>query len=418
MTSDAVVHAPRRRAILALPACIAVVLGLTGVVAVRPAEATSTPVVADPASSSALQKAADAVVEAGAIGQLSRVDDGLRVIRATSGRADRATGRSLRNDDRFEIGSNTKTMIATVSLQLVAEGRLRLDEPVGNLLPGTNSASSGGNAITLRMLLQHTSGLYSYTDPAFMAGVIAHPRARHRPEQLVAAALRHPLTFAPGTGWAYSDTNYLMVGMILQRVTGRTPADLIRDRIARPLGLRHTYLLTGAESDTGPGYAHGYLGTFTGPTTQPTIHYTDVSTWALGSFAGTAGGVVSTAPELSRFLSALLGGRLLPPAQLAAMKTTVSAGAGTGIDYGLGIMRTDTPCGTVWGHTGSTFGHDSYMFGSADGRRTMVIDTTTDTELNARSPGSNPIKDAMAAAVGSASLTAVCTMFGEAVPAA
>jgi D-alanyl-D-alanine carboxypeptidase len=268
------------------------------------------------------------------------------------------------------------------------------------------------------MLLQHTSGLYSYTDPAFMTGVLAHPRATYRPEQLVAAALRHPLTFAPGTGWAYSDTDYIVVGMILRRVTGRTPAVLIRDRIARPLGLRHTYLVTGAESDTGPGYAHGYMGTFIGPSTQPTIHYTDVSTWALGSFAGTAGAVVSTAPELSRFLSALLGGRLLPPAQSAAMKTTVSAGAGTGIDYGLGIMRTDTPCGTVWGHTGSTFGHDSYVFGSADGRRTMVIDTTTDTELNAQSPGSNPIKAAMAAAAGNASVTAACTMFDKPVPAA
>ncbi|GIF26705.1 CubicO group peptidase (beta-lactamase class C family) [Actinoplanes tereljensis] len=239
MTSDAVVYTPRRRAVVALFASIAVALGLTGAAAVRPSEATSTPAAVDPASSSALQKAADAVVEAGAVGQLSRVDDGLRIVRAASGRADRVTGRFLRADDRFEIGSNTKTMIATIALQLVAEGRLRLDDPVGEVLPGT-----GGKAITLRMLLQHTSGLYSYTDPAFMTGVIAHPGARYRPEQLVAAALRHPLTFAPGTGWAYSDTDYIVVGMILRRVTGRTPAELIRDRIARPLGLRHTYLLT------------------------------------------------------------------------------------------------------------------------------------------------------------------------------
>jgi D-alanyl-D-alanine carboxypeptidase len=399
------------------PACIAAVLGLIGAAAVPVSAATSGSAVIVPASSSALRKAADAVVEAGAVGQLSRVGDGRRVTQAASGRADRATGRPLRSNDQFEIGSNTKTMIATVALQLVAEGRLHLDDSVQKLLPGTIPAAAGGNAITLRMLLQHTSGLYSYTDPAFMSAVIAHPRADYRPEQLVAAALRHPLTFAPGTGWAYSDTDYIVVGMILRRATGRTPADLIRDRIARPLGLRHTYLVTGAASDTGPGYAHGYMGTFTGPPTQPTIHYTDVSTWALGSFAGTAGAVVSTAPELSRFLSALLGGRLLPPAQLAAMKTTVSAGAGTGIDYGLGILRTDTPCGTVWGHTGSTFGHDSYMFGSADGHRTLIIDTTTDTELNAQSPGSNPIKDAIATAEGTASLTAACAMFDEPVPA-
>jgi D-alanyl-D-alanine carboxypeptidase len=416
MTSDAFVRTPRRRAIWALSTCIAALLGLTGAAVVPGSAAGSGPAVVAPASSSALRKAADAVVEAGAIGQLSRVDDGRRVTRATSGRADRATDRPLRDNDRFEIGSNTKTMIATVALQLVAEGRLHLDDSVRKLLPGTVPASSGGDAITLRMLLQHTSGLYSYTDPAFMTAVIAHPRANYRPEQLVAAALEHPLTFAPGTGWAYSDTDYIVVGMILRRVTGRTPADLIRDRIARPLGLRHTYLVTGAESNTGPGYAHGYMATFTGPSTRPTIHYTDVSSWALGRFAGTAGAVVSTAPDLSRFLSALLSGRLLPPAQLAEMKTTVSAGAGTGLDYGLGIMRTDTPCGEVWGHTGSTFGHDSYMFGSADGRRTLVIDTTTDTELNAQSPEPNPVKEAMAAAEGTASLTAACEMFDEPVP--
>jgi D-alanyl-D-alanine carboxypeptidase len=392
------------------------VLGLTGAAVVPVAAATSHPAAVAPASSSALQKAADAVVKAGAIGQLSRVDDGRRVTQATSGRADRVTDRPLRNNDRFEIGSNTKTMIATVALQLVGEGKIHLDDSVRKLLPGVIPAASGGNTITLRMLLQHTSGLYSYTDPAFMTAVIAHPRARYRPEQLVAAALQHPLTFAPGTGWAYSDTGYIVVGMILHRVTGRTPADLIRDRIARPLGLQHTYMVTGATPYTGPGYAHGYMATFTGPSTRPTIHYTDVSTWALGSFAGTAGAIVSTAPDLSRFLSALLSGGLLPPAQLAAMKTTVSTGAGTGLDYGLGIMRTDTPCGPVWGHTGSTFGHDSYMFGSADGQRTLIIDTPTDTELNAQTPGPNAIKDAMATAEGTASLTAACQMFGQPIP--
>lgn len=361
-----------------------------------------------------MQQTADAVVTAGAIGHLTRVDDGHHITRATAGLADRTTGRPLHNTDQFEIGSTTKTMIATITLQLVAEGRLHLDDPIDTLLPGTVPTGSGASTITLRMLLQHTSGLYSYTDPAFMSAVIAHPHTRYRPEQLLAAALTHPLTFAPGTGWAYSDTDYIAIGLILHQVTGKTPAALIRDRITRPLGLRHTYLVTDTAHHTGAGYAHGYMATFTGPSNDPTIHYTDVATWALGRFAGTAGAVVSTAPDLSRFLSALLSGRLLPPAQLTAMTTTVPSGAG--YDYGLGLMRVDSPCGPVWGHAGATFGHDSYAFASADGHRTLIIDTTTDTELNAQSPGPNAIKDAIAAAEGNATLTAVCQMYGKPIP--
>ena len=168
-----------------ISACLAAVVAVPGSVAAAAAV---------PPHDAHLQETADAVVAARG-GRLFR--PGRRrpaAVQAVSGRADRGTGRRLRGDDQFEIGSNTKTMIATIALQLVAEGRLRLDDPVRTLLPGVVPAAVGGEVITLRMLLQHTSGLYSYTDRAFMTALVAHPRAVYSPERLIAAALAHPST--------------------------------------------------------------------------------------------------------------------------------------------------------------------------------------------------------------------------------
>ncbi|HET9654727.1 MAG TPA: serine hydrolase domain-containing protein, partial [Kineosporiaceae bacterium] len=251
----------------------------------------------------------------------------------------------------------------------------------------------------------------NYTDQAFMEAVVADPARAWAPEEIVAIATKHQPTFAPGTGWAYSNTNYIVVGMILRKVTGTSPADLVQQRIARPLGLHRTYLPTLTARHTGPGYAHGYLAT----PDATTFQYTDVSGWAIGGWAGTAGAMISTPRELSRFFSALLGGKLLPAAQLTQMRTLVPFPAGSGATggYGLGLQRVDTPCGTAWGHGGGTLGHRSTVLFSADGRRAIVTDMTTSLDPRATP---NAAVDKATAAATAADLTAICQMFGKPVP--
>ncbi|MFN8075769.1 MAG: serine hydrolase domain-containing protein [Kineosporiaceae bacterium] len=359
-----------------------------------------------------LVAASRGVVEAGSVGHLALVGDGRRVTGVATGLADRATGRPLRLDDQFEIGSNTKTFTAVLALQLVARGELGLDDTVEHHLPGV---VPGGDAITVRMLLQHTSGLYSFTgDEPFFRSLLADPRRVWTPEQLVAIATSHDPTFPPGQGWSYSNTNYIVAGMIIEKVSGRELPDLVRDRIARPLGLRHTELLRGAAPRIGPGYAHGYLIAFD-DAGRPEA-WTDVSDGALGGWAGAAGAVLSTPAELARFYSALLQGRLLPKAQLAQMQTTVPLPDGFGPypgGYGLGLIRTETPCGTVWGHGGDTLGHHSTVALTADGRRFAITDTTSGPNpLDGPTPPAQKLADAM----GHAEEAAVCAMVGKPVP--
>jgi D-alanyl-D-alanine carboxypeptidase len=398
--------ARRRRVWLAGAAACAMLLTSIGVVA--PAGAATTTSRAR-AAASPLQSRADAVVAAGIVGYVARVDDGTRVTTAVAGLADRATGRRLGPDDQFEIGSNTKTFMATLTLQLVAKGKLSLTDTVEQHLPGL---VPNGDKITLKMLLQHTSGLSDYTDEAFAETVLADPTRVWTPQELVALATKHQPTFAPGTSWAYSNTNYILVGMILRKVTGTSPADLVQQRIARPLGLHRTYLPTPTAKHTGPGYAHGYLATPDGAT----FRYTDVSGWALGGWAGTAGAMISTPSELSRFFSALLGGKLLPAAQLTQMRTLVPfpASFGSKGGYGLGLQRVDTPCGPAWGHGGGIFGHVSTALFSADGRRATVTDATT--MFDPRTTPNAAVDKAITAAIA-ADQTAVCQMFGKPLPA-
>jgi len=358
-----------------------------------------------------LEPATRAVVAAGAVGHVAYVDDGRRVAVAVAGLADRATGRALRPDDQFEIGSNTKTFVSVLALQLVARGQLKLTDSVEKVLPGV---VPGGDRVTVKMLLQHTSGLFNYTaDEPFFQSVLADPKRVWTPAELVAVAVRHRPDFAPGTSWNYSNTNYVLVGMIVEKVAGHPVADLIEHRIARPLGLTHTYLATTTATNTGRGYAHGYVGSFTGA--RPA--YTDVSGWALGGWAGTAGAVISTPAELARFFSAVLAGRLLPPAQLAAMQQTVPLPkdfGGVVGGYGLGLMRIETPCGTVWGHGGDTLGHHSTAVTTPDGRGAAVTDTTTEPSSV---DGPNPKALALVAASGRAELVGICRMLGKPVPA-
>ncbi|MFJ2623571.1 serine hydrolase domain-containing protein [Streptomyces sp. NPDC087532] len=272
----------------------------------------------------------------------------------------RSTGPGIRRADRFRAGSITKTFVATVVLQLVREGRLRLSDPVERLLPGLiHGNGNDGRRISLRALLSHTSGLYDYT-----ADASAHPVSAAATVRL---ALTHRPTNAPGR-YAYSNTNYVVLGLVVRRVTGHDYATEIRRRIITPLRLTGTSL-PGARTALPAPHGRG----FTRDPADGSLH--DV-TGLDPRMAGAAGELVSTLTDLNRFYAALLGGRLLAPAQLAALLNT---GATHGV-YGLGVYPQKLSCGTtVWGHNGRIAGSYVRTATTRDGRHTLTFRVDTDT---------------------------------------
>ncbi|GAB6899040.1 serine hydrolase domain-containing protein [Kineosporia succinea] len=348
------------------------------------------------------------VLGTGAPGYLARIDNGRRVSTTTAGLADISTGRKLRAGDQFEIGSNTKTFMSTLTLQLVDQGRVGLDQPVQKYLPGV--VPNGAN-ITVRMLLNHTSGLFSYTgDEAFFARLTSEPEHVFTEQELLDVAFSHDPDFAPGTSWNYSNTNYTLIGLILQKQTGKSLAQLVQQRIVAPLGLRHTYFADPYATNTGKGYAHGYAVGFTGE--RPT--YTDTSAWPIGGWGGAAGAVVSDADDTATFFSAVLSGKLFSQKQLNQMKQTVDVPADYPIrgGYGLGIFEIESACGPVWGHGGDTLGHHSTAIATADGRRTAVSDTTAEPGDTTETDGATRFAQVAFAAQD----VTACRMLGKPVP--
>ena len=355
-----------------------------------------------------LQQSAQAVVDAGPVGYLTRVNAAAGVRSATAGLADRSTHRRLKNKDQYEAGSQTKTFVAALTLQLVAEKKVALDAPIERYLPGV---VPNGMNITVRMLLQHTSGLFNYTnDSDFIVRAIGEPNTPIPVKEILETAFSHPANFAPGTDWSYSNTGYVVLGQMLEKVTHRPFGDLLQRRIAKPLRLRDTYLADPFAENTGPGFAHAYIGDLS----TDTAEYIDTAGWSL-SWASSAGAVVSTARDLSTFYSALLSGKVLPKAQLAQMRTTVDVSEEMGVPsgYGLGVYWMETPCGTIWGHDGATFGSASTTFTTPDGKHSYASDVTTRLYAADRA---DPRLQAFAVAYGRAQLTAICAMSGQPFP--
>lgn len=320
-----------------------------------------------------------AVAQSGATGVLAEVTTARGQQRARAGVANVDTGAPVPLDAEFRIGSATKTFIATVILQLVGEHRMSLDDTVAHWLPGVVSGNGNdGGRITVRELLQHTSGIYNYTDdfPALTstAAFEAHRFDNYTAAQLVAIAMRHAPLFAPGTSWSYSNTNYVLAGMIINRVTGQSWAQQVNERIIAPLGLRHT-ITPGADPFVPGPHAEGYSDFGAGPTV-------DVTVWNTTA-ADAAGSMISTTDDLSRFYRALLGGRLLRPAQLAEMETTVPAPdldpVTSGARYGLGLGWLPASCGGgYYSHGGDVPGYHTRDGVTADGQRTVVVSVTGD----------------------------------------
>jgi D-alanyl-D-alanine carboxypeptidase len=350
---------------------LAAVLAAAAVVAV--------PAVPVAARTDGLHDQVAAIQRTGTTGVLAEVTDGRRQQRARAGVSTVDTGAPVPYDGEFRIGSTTKTFVATVVLQLVGEGRLSLDDTVDRWLPGVVSGhGNDGSRVTVRELLQHTSGIYNYTNDfpalASTAGFQAHRFDTYTPQQLVAIAMRHAPNFAPGTGWSYSNTNYILAGMIIEAVTGHSWAREVNARIIRPLRLRHTITPGTDPSIPGP-HADGYSNFGSGPTI-------DVTAWN-PSGADSAGSMISTTADLNRFLAALVRGRLLRPAQLTAMEATVPAPELAtvipGARYGLGLGWAPLSCGGgYYSHPGDVPGYHTRNGITPNGQRSVVVSVTGD----------------------------------------
>jgi D-alanyl-D-alanine carboxypeptidase len=325
-----------------------------------------------------LREAAGDLTALGVTGVQGIAADGRRTSTARSGVADIRTGAPVPEDGYFRMGSNTKTFAAVIVLQLVAERRLSLEDSVERWLPGVVAGNGNdGGRITVRQLLQHTSGLYNYTNDlpglASAEAYLEHRFAHLDPEELVAIAMKHEPVFAPGTSWDYSNTNYILIGMVIEKITGKGWAAVVRERITRPLGLAHTYSPGDVPTLPRP-HARGYQQF------EPGGPLLDTTLLNL-SWGWAAGDLVTTPSDLVRFWQALQGGRLLPPAQMAEMRRTVLAvtfqDVFPGTRYGLGVMWAPTRCGGYWSHGGDVPGTSTINGVTSDGSHAVVLAITT-----------------------------------------
>ncbi|MFB0843597.1 serine hydrolase domain-containing protein [Paenibacillus oleatilyticus] len=305
------------------------------------------------------------------------LQDGERWSYAT-GTASFEVPRPVQPDFSFRIGSITKAFTAAVVLQLAEEKQLNLDDTVEKWLPGVVKGNGyDGNKITIRQLLNHTSGIASYTDNDMRDITIPqNPFRYYTVDELIGLALAKPPVYAPGEGWNYSNTNTVLAGQIIQKATGDTYAEQIRKRFIEPLGMTETFVMESSHDIPG-NHATGYNLDRSGRL----YDLTEINQ----SWANAAGDMVSSVKDLTTFFSALLGGKLLNEEMMKQMTTTVDSPLGK---FGLGIYEGKTPDGqSYWGHAGGTFGFESRAFGSLDGKHIMV------TSINAVGPDVNPAHD-------------------------
>lgn len=359
-----------------------------------------------PPESAILQRDADALLPLGAPGvlvQLSTPDGDTRV-RSGFGDVDAQT--PVPWDAKFRIGSYTKTMVSATLLQLVGEGELTLEDTVDGWLPGVVAGNGNdGREITIRQLLQHTSGLPDYVaELEFLFDQARFEENRFvtlDAADAVALAMKSEPLFPPGTGWQYSNTNYMLAGMVIEAVTGNDWRDEVRTRIIQPLGLQNTSLPHTTPSIPNP-HAVGYER-FPGPDATPedprygeAIDATELNP----SWGGAAGEIISTTADGNRFLQALMRGEVLAPAQLAEMKRTVPAPAfepvWPGARYGLGIMHVPSSCGGFWAHGGDIHGFKTRNGVMEDGSRSVMVSINTDSmkpEEGVTAPTTDPTTD-------------------------
>ncbi|MEC3956483.1 serine hydrolase domain-containing protein [Nocardia sp. CDC153] len=310
----------------------------------------------------------DGLVRDGMPGVVATLTENGQTVTLTAGVADRAksTPIPMAPPQQVRVGSISKTFAATIIMQLVSEGKVRLDEPVDSYLPGLLSGDGvDGRAITVRQILEHRSGLPEMSNDPEVDEVQAVANGRtFTPAQEIALALRKPAQFAPGERFKYTNTNFIVAGMLVEKVTGRTYSDELTGRITTPNHLTDTYLPGPGETGFRGPHLQGYM-TVDGASTDVTR--------SEPSIAWSAGGLISTGNDLNNFYLALVAGKILADAQLRDMLATQPRADGTGLDYGLGIGAAQLSCGTeFFGHSGEINGYVTISGATRDARAVTI----------------------------------------------
>ncbi len=332
----------------------------------------------DPAE---LKTAIDKVHRAGMPGVFAEVRDGDQVWRGAAGVGDVSTGRPVTPDMRHRVGSITKTFTAAAVLQQVESGQIGLDAPIGHYLPRLVPGERGAT-ITVRMLINHTSGLAEYLPYAYPS-LEAFPSLsdttpeslednrfkRFHPAELIEMGVTAPAVGTPGgTPGVYSNTNYQLLCQLLELVTGASAEKCITENVIERAGLRDTELPAGPHI-SGP-HSQMYEAWF-GMIDPPR----DYSVYDM-SWVGPAASLISTVADLNRFFGLLLAGEIVNGSSLAQMQRTVPVISfeGKKIEYGLGLHKMEVPgCGTFWGHDGTVWGAGAMSMTHADGKRQMSV---------------------------------------------
>jgi D-alanyl-D-alanine carboxypeptidase len=300
------------------------------------------------------------------------------VVTATAGVADRTTEAPLKADDLMLAGSTGKTFFAALAVQLIEAKRLGLDDKVSTYLGNRPwfTRLPNANAITVRHLMTHTSGLVRYeTNPKFTADLRAQPDREWKPEDQLAYLFDTTAAFAPGEGWDYSDTNYIVLAMVLEQVTGTRAYDEITRRFLAPLKLTRVVPQTGRVI---PGLVQGYAGP-KDPLGLPDAVISDGKFVVNPQFEWGGGGFATSARDLARWGHELYLGRALSPAARSLMiDAGVPSRLGPQVKYGLGvIIRPATPAGPVVGHSGFFPGYLTELVHATDSGVTVAVQVNT-----------------------------------------
>ena len=276
------------------------------------------------------------------------------------------SGRPMRIDDHMRIASAAKAFSGAVALSLVSQGKLSLDDTIGKHLPELPEA---WHEVTLRQLLNHTSGIPDFSlDPGFQKALLASLTQAPPPEELLSFVEDEPLSFEPGSEYRYSNSDNIVVALMVEEATANTYEQQLRKQVYKPLGLKNTSLPAGAQLPE--PFIHGY-----DTSEQPPE---DVSELVAAGWAWASGGIVSTPADLNTFIRAYVGGRLFGSKTRAQQRRVIEGGSseppGPGENSaGLALFRYETKCGTVWGHTVNTPGYTQFMAASGDGRRSVTV---------------------------------------------
>ena len=369
------VRPDRRRSVvwrvLAVPVAAAIALGAVG------GAASAAP---SKGEAESLKSRAQGLVEAGYPAALAAVTDGKgESAGAAVGKGNLETGQAPPMDGEVRVGSNTKTFVAVVVMQMVQEGKVGLDEPIEIYLPGLIKGEGiDGSKITVRQLLQHTSGLPDFDETLFGTTDVFQYRYHYvTPRDVLDSALSKPAQFEPGTQWKYTNTNYIVLGMLIERVSQRPVGEQIDQRIVKKLGLSHTYFPAPGEEKIRGTHPRGYH--LNGEGKLEDITEMDPAWgWA-------AGAMVSTPSELNTFFQAVFDGRLLTQSSIDEMKNgavDASSYLGSGTVYGLGLIGRSLSCGgTAWGHSGTIYGYQTDNAVGPDGTAVTVAVTAPPTAI-------------------------------------